>query len=131
MRNLYLELSKIDKENRALRVKGDQGLRNAILGDKELLELLLNISPKISNKVNIVKFSTLICQLSNFKDPGYLKLEEDMWEWLKDVLNHDAYGREFINEKGIIESVFSPMLKRKIGEFLIKIDDVKQTLVQS
>ena len=54
-----------------------------------------------------------------------------MWGWLRDAFDHDVYGREFVNAKGITESVFSPMLKRKIGEFLIKIDDVKQTLVQS
>src|SRR3990167_11045654 len=114
MRYLNLKVTDEDCENIKKRKDGE-GVKDGLFGQAELLRRLLEVSPKTKTNSDLMQLLRISRKLDKFegeKDP-VLEIAEDEFEWVKRILDHDAFGS------------YGPPLLRRIGELLEAVTGAK------
>ena len=122
MRYIKLLIEQSDLDRRKLRADGDPSAQSALCGDKEIMLYAVGISPKLSSGLDQAKFFRIERKINDTVDPGWLMLEEEEWNWLKDKLNHDKYGAVHKDSLGNELPMFPLSLKRSIGYLVDKLE---------
>ena len=113
-RYINLKVTDEDRENIKKRKDGE-GVKDGLFGQAELLRRLLEVSPKTKTNSDLMQLLRISRKLDKFegeKDP-VLEIAEDEFEWVKRILDHDAFGS------------YGPPLLRRIGELLEAVTGAK------
>lgn len=129
MRYIQMELSQEESEKREKKIAGDPQLQNGLFGDKEVLLFMLQISPLIGNDPDprksakdLSRYAQIDKTIMAFKDPGYLEIAEDDWQWVSDKINHNRYVATGKDQSGNEVPIYTTHLKRLAGLMISKWD---------
>ena len=126
MRYIKLEVSESDLKIRAQKEKQPE-LANAICGDKEVLNLLLNSCVCENGKDNRL-FTKLCGVVDALADPCWLTLEDEQWTWLNAKIDKIPYGRMYKDDRGNELPMYPAPFRRMIGTLQIKFDEATTTM---
>lgn len=115
MRYIELKVTDEDRENIKKRKDGVDGVKEGLFGQAELLQRLLEVSPKTTTMSDITSLSRICRKLEKIegdKSP-VLEIGEDEWSWVKKILDHDKFAS------------YGPQLLRKIGDLLDVVMEAK------
>jgi len=115
MRYIHLVVTPEDRINIKKRQDGDESLKRGNIGQIELLQQLLEVSPKCTKMEDVTQLLRIIRKLEKIENDSapVLEVPEDEWKWMVTILSHDRY------------SSYGPQALLPIGKLLEAVTEAK------